>query len=133
MALDTEVRDEAMGVDDVEGNFLIERDGCGGAREHLGFHERDAVEAPGSVDEFLNQLRFGWSGGVVFVEEAAAMVFIGRRVFGGEDCGGGGQAVAQGVERRTLLAGIGARAGRVSGICPVDGCAVYGSSAGDAV
>ena len=58
--------------------------GCG-ASEHFGFEERDAVEAPGSVREFLDELRFGGSGGLVFVEEAAAMGFEGGGVLGGEE------------------------------------------------
>jgi hypothetical protein len=120
LALDAEVGDEAMGVDDIECDFPIERDGSGGAREHFGFEQRDAVEAPGSVGDFRDELRFGGSGGLVFVEEAAAMVGVGGRVFGGEDGGSGGQAVAQGVEGRTLLAGGGARTGgehRVRTVC----------------
>jgi hypothetical protein len=53
VALDAEVGDEAMGVDDIEGNFVIEGDGSGGAREDVGLEQRDAVEAPGSVGELL--------------------------------------------------------------------------------
>ena len=113
LALDSEVGEEAMSVDDVEGDLLIGRDGSGGTRQHLGFQQGDAIEAPGSVGELLDKLRLGWSCGLVFVEEAAAMVFIGGRVFGGEDGGSGRQAVAQSVERRTLLAGWGARTGGV--------------------
>ena len=60
LALDGEVVEEAMGVDDVEGDFLIRRDGTGGAREYVGFEQRDAVETPGRVDEFLDELGFGW-------------------------------------------------------------------------
>jgi hypothetical protein len=89
LALDAEVGEEAMGVDDVKGDFLIERDGGGGAREYFGFEERDAVETPGSVGEFLRKLGFGRSGGLVFVEEAAAMCVVCCSVFGGEDGGGG--------------------------------------------
>ncbi len=121
LALDAEVGEQAMGVDDVEGDFVIGREGSGGAREDLGFEQRDAVEAPGGVGDFHDELRFGGSGGLVLVEEAAAMGFEGGRVFRGEDGGGGGQAVAQGVERRTLLAGWGARAGGVLGVGAVDG------------
>jgi hypothetical protein len=89
LAQDAEVSDESMGVDDIERNFLVERDGGGNAGEHFGFEERDAVEAPGSVGELLDELRLGGRGGLVFVEEAAAMVFEGGRVFGGEDGGSG--------------------------------------------
>jgi len=116
MALDAEVGQEAMGVDDVEGDFLIGRDWGGSACEHVGFEERDAVEAPGSVGEFLGELGLGGRSGLVFVEEAAAMVLVGGWVFGGQNRGSGGQAVAQGVERGALLAGFGARAGGVLGV-----------------
>ena len=85
MARDSEPGYEAMGVDDVEGDFPIEWDWGGGAREHVGFEERDSVQAPGGVGEFLDELRFGWRVGLVFVKEAAAMVLVGGRVFGGED------------------------------------------------
>jgi hypothetical protein len=84
LALDAEVGDEAMGVDDIEGNFLIERDGSGGAGVHFCLEERNAVEAPGSVDELLNEVRFGGGGGLVFVEETAMVVSIGGRVLSGE-------------------------------------------------
>jgi hypothetical protein len=102
-----------VGVDDIENDFAIERDGSGGAREDVGFKERDAVETPGSVGDFCDELRFGGSGGLVFVEEAAAMGVIGGGIFGGEDGGSGGEAVAQGVEGGTLLAGWGAGTGGV--------------------
>ena len=66
-----------MGVDDVEGDFGVGGRG-GGAGEHVGFEQRDAVEAPGGVGEFLDELRFGGSGGLVFVEELAAVVLHRR-------------------------------------------------------
>ena len=48
-----------MGVDDVELHWLVKLDDfaggrIGGAGEHVGFEEWDAVEAPGSVDELLD-------------------------------------------------------------------------------
>ena len=52
MALDAEVGEEAMGVDDIKCVFLIERDRSGGAREHFGFKQRDSIEAPGGVGDF---------------------------------------------------------------------------------
>ncbi|HTW64146.1 MAG TPA: hypothetical protein VME17_06000 [Bryobacteraceae bacterium] len=105
LAVEAEVGDEAMGVNDVECDFSIGRDGRGGAGEDLGFEQRDTVEAPRGVGKFLDELRLGGSGGLVFVEEAAAVVVIGGAVLGGEDGGRGGEAVAQGVERGTLFAG----------------------------
>jgi hypothetical protein len=133
LALDAEVGEEAMGVDDVKLHWLVKLDGfagggIGGAREHVGFEERDAVETPRSVDELLDELGFGWSGGLVFAEKPAAMVFIGSPVFGGEDGGGGGQAVAQSVERRTLLTRFGARTGGASGVGSVNGGAIRGGA-----
>ncbi len=121
LALDTEVGDEAMGIDDIEGDFLIGRDGRGGARKGFGFEERDAVEAPGGSGELLDELRFGGSGGLIFIEEAAAMGVVGGRVFGGEDGGGGGQAVAQGVAGGTLFAGCGTGAGGVLAVGAIYG------------
>src|SRR5271170_3372367 len=52
VGLDAEVREEAMGVDDVEvdGGLLGGR--IRGAVEQVGFEERDAVEAPRGVGEF---------------------------------------------------------------------------------
>jgi hypothetical protein len=47
-------------------------------------------ETPGGIGELLDELGFGGSGGLVFVEEAAAMGVERRLVFGGEDGGGGG-------------------------------------------
>ena len=87
----------------------------GSAVEQGGFEERDAVEAPGSVGHFLNELRFGCSGRFVFVEEAAAVVFVGGPVFGGEDGGSGRQPMGEGILRRALFAGGGARSGRFGG------------------
>jgi hypothetical protein len=51
--------------------------------KQCGFEQGDAVEAAGSVGELLDELRFGWSGGMVFVEAAAAMVLISGGGFGG--------------------------------------------------
>ena len=89
LALDAEVGEKAMGVDDVKVDGGLLGGGIGGAGEQVGFEERDAVEAPGGVGEFLDELGFGGSGGLVFVEEAAAMCVVGGSVFGGEDGRGG--------------------------------------------
>ncbi len=89
LALDAEVGEKTMSVDNVEGDFLIERDGGGGTREHLRLQQRDAVETPGGVGEFNDELGLGRSGGFVFIEEAAAMRVVRGSVFGGEDGGGG--------------------------------------------
>ena len=59
----------AMGVHDVEVDGPLIGGWVGGAIEKGGFEQRDAVEAPGGVDEFLGELSFGGRGGLVFVEE----------------------------------------------------------------
>ena len=89
--------------------------GVGVLGKQLGFEQRDAVEAPGGVGEFLREVRFGGRGGLVLVEELAAVELVGGGVLGGEDRGSGGQAVAQGVEGGTLFAGGGAGAGGAIG------------------
>ena len=57
--------------------------------KQIGFEEWDAVEAPGGVGELLDELGFGGSGGMVFVEELAAVELVGSGVLGREDGGGG--------------------------------------------
>ena len=69
----------AVGVDDVEV----------GAVEEGGLERGNSIEAPGCVGEFLGELGLGGSGGLVFVEEAAAMRVERGSVFGGEDGAGG--------------------------------------------
>ena len=77
--------------------------------------ERDAVEAPGRVGHFLDKLRFGCGGRFVFVEEAAQVVSMSGPVFGVEDGGSGRQSMGEGILRRALFAGGGARSGRFGG------------------
>ena len=48
------------------------------------------------------------------------MLLVRGRVFGGEDCRAAGQAVSESVERRTLFAGFGSRAGGMLGIRAID-------------
>lgn len=67
-----------MGVDDMEGDFLIEPE-----------RGRDWVGVAGWLSS-KNRPQWSWVGGVVL---------------GGENAGMAGKAVVQGVERRTLLAG----------------------------
>src|SRR5580704_6215541 len=109
-----------MGVDDVEGDFVFGRDWGGGAGQDFGFEKRDAVEAPGGVGEFGDELGFGGRRGAIFVEEAAAVGFISRAVLRGEDRRIGGQAVAESVAGGALLAGGGTGTGGVEGIGAVD-------------
>ncbi len=59
--------------------------------KELRFELRDAVEAPGGVDEFLGELSFGSSCRLVFVEELAAVRLVGGGIFGSEDRGAAGR------------------------------------------
>ena len=74
----------------------------------------------------MDELGFGWRCRLVFVQELAAMGFVGVSVLGGENGRGGGKAMAQGVERGALFAGLGAGAGGVLGVGAIDGRAVDG-------
>ncbi len=95
--------------------------GAGVLSEQLGFEQRDAIEAPGGVGDFVDQLRLGGGGGLVLIEELLDVALVGFGVLGGQDGGAGGEAMAQRVERRTLLARFGAGAGGVRGVGAVDG------------
>ncbi len=99
--------------------------GVGILGEKLGFEEWDAVEAPGGVGDFVDQLSFGGGGGGVLVEKLLDVALVGVGVLGGQDGRAGGEAMAQGVEGRTLLAGFGARTGGVLGVGAV-GCGSAG-------
>ena len=120
---------ESEGGDGLDGGLRREIGRCG-LVEQAGFEERDAVEAPGGVGELLDELGFGGVGGLVFVSELAAVLFVGGRVFGGEDGGAGRESVSESVERRTLLAGFGSRAGGMLRILAIDGSAVDGDALG---
>jgi len=48
-----------------------------------------------------------------------AVTLIGNEIVGGQDDGVASEAVAKGVERRALLAGVGAGAGGVLGVGPI--------------
>src|ERR1700729_2375978 len=110
-----------MGVNDVkvDGGLLV--GWVGGAREQLGFKERDAVEAPRGVGDFVDQLSLGCGGGLVLVEKLLDVALVGVGGLGGQDGRSGGKAMAEGVERRALLARLGARAGGVEGVGAVGG------------
>ena len=100
-----------------------------GAGEDVGFEERDAVEAPGGVGQFVHELGFGARLRIIFGEELAAVLLVGGRIFGGEDGGAGRESVSEGVERRTLFAGFRARSGgvlRVRAIADVDALGLGG-------
>ena len=89
--------------------------------EKLGFEEWDAVEAPGGVGDFVDELGLGGGGGLVLVEELLDVALIGFGVLVGQDGGLGGETMAQGVAGGTLLARFGARTGGVLGVGAVGG------------
>jgi hypothetical protein len=64
VALDGEVVNQAVGVDDVKVDSSLLVAWIGSAVEHIGFEQWDVVEAPGGVDEFLDELSFGGSAGL---------------------------------------------------------------------
>ena len=98
---------------------------CGSvAREQVGFKSGDAVEAPGGVDHFLDELFFGGRLGLVFSEEFLDVALVGGGVFGGQEDGLAGEAVTERIERSALLAGGGAGARGMLGVGAVDGGAV---------
>jgi hypothetical protein len=79
--------------------------------EQLGFEERDAVEAPSGVGDFVDQLSLGGCGGGVLIEKLLDVALVGFGVLGGQDSGAGSETMAESVQRGALLAGFGARAG----------------------
>jgi hypothetical protein len=92
--------------------------------EELGFEGWNAVEAPGGVGHFVDQLSFGGGGGGVFVEKLLYVALVSFGVLGGQDSCLGSETMAQRVEGRTLLARFGARAGGVLGVGAVGGSAL---------
>ena len=125
LAVQAEGGEGAVGVDDIEVDASLIGRWVGGAVEERGFEVRNAVEAPGGVGEFLGELGFGGSGGLIFVEELAAVALIGGEVLGSQDGGLAGKAVGEGVLRRPLFAGGGAGAGGMLGVGAIDGGATF--------
>jgi len=87
-----------------------------GSWENSCFEEWDAVETPGGVGNFVNQLSFGGGGGSVLIDELLDVAIVGFRVLSGQDGGLGSEAMAQRVAGGTLLARFGARTGGVEGV-----------------
>ena len=92
--------------------------------KQIGFEEWDAVEAPGGVGDFVDQLSLGGGGGGVLIEKLLDVALVGFGVLSGQDGSLGGETVAQGVAGGTLLAGFGARTGGVLGVGAVGGGAL---------
>jgi len=90
LVVQAESGEGAVGVDDIKVDASLLGGRVGGAIEEGGFKGWNAIDAPGGVDEFLGELGFGGSSGLVFVEEAATMGVVRGAVFGGEDGAGGG-------------------------------------------
>jgi hypothetical protein len=80
----------AVGVDDIEADGRLLGGWVGGAVEQGGFKRRDAVEAPRRVGELLGELSFGGSGGLILVEELAAVLLVGDGILCSEDGGAAG-------------------------------------------
>ena len=72
----------------------------------------------------MDQLSLGGGGGGVLIEKLLDVALVGFGVLGGQDSGAGSETMAQRVERRTLLARFGARAGGVEGVGAVGGGAL---------
>jgi hypothetical protein len=115
LIVEAEGGEGAVGVDNIEVDGRLIGGRVSGAVEKGGFEQRNAVEAPGGVGEFLGELAFGCGGGLIFVDELAAVALVGGEVLGSEDGGLAGEAVGGGVEGGTLFAGVGAGSGRAIG------------------
>jgi hypothetical protein len=81
--------------------------------QQLGFEEWDAVETPGGVGEFVNQLSLDGVGGFIVSEKLLEVALVGCGVLGGQDGRAGGEAMTESVLRRALFARFGTRAGGV--------------------
>src|SRR5579864_8447620 len=75
----------------------------------------NAAESPGGVGKFLDQDVFGGAFGLEFVEEVLDVALVGGEILGGEEGGGGGESMGDGVVGGMGFAGVGAAAGGVQG------------------
>jgi hypothetical protein len=96
------------------------------------FDGGDAAEAPAGVGEFLDQDGFGSAFGLELVDEVLDVVLVGGEILGGEEGGGGGESVGDGVLGGVRFAFHSAGAGGVLGIGAVDAGAVGGGGCRDA-
>ena len=81
------------------GDVDIDAAGRGGERQQIALQGGDSIEAPGGVGKILDQLLFGGTLGLVFVEKGLGVTVERGRIFRGE-CGRlAGQSVANRVER----------------------------------
>ena len=82
----------------------------------ISFKSGDAIDAPGSIGEGLNELLLEGAFGLEVGEEALGVRFIGGVVLSGQDDDVAGESMAEGVEGGTLFTGGGAGAGGVLGV-----------------
>jgi hypothetical protein len=59
--------------------------GVGSLGEQFSFEEWDAIEAPGDVGHFVDELSLGGIGGLAVVEKLLEVALVGFGVFGGQD------------------------------------------------
>jgi hypothetical protein len=97
-----ELAGKAGAVQAERGQLRDQRLGVGVLGKQIGFQGWDAIDAPGGVGEFLGEMRFCGGGGFVFVDKLLDVELVGGGVLGREDGDARGQAVGEGVERRTL-------------------------------
>ena len=79
-----------------------------------------AIELPGGVDGALDQVGLDGVAGLELVDPGVEAALVGVGVLAGEDRQPGAAAVLDGVEPRTLLAGLGSRPGGPLGVAAVD-------------
>jgi len=123
LAVEAEHGEKFVGVDDVEVGAGAR---VGGAVEEFSFEERDTVEAPGGVGEFLGELLLGGRGGFVLIAELLAMFFEGFEILSDEEGGAAGESMGDGVSRGVDFALRGAGAGGVSRVGAICGGAAAG-------
>ena len=101
-AVQAESGEGAKGVNDVkvDGGLLSGR--VCGAGKQLGFEERDAVEAPCGVGDFVDELGLCWGGGLVLTDKIGEHALDGGFVFEGDENSGTRKTV-----REAVLAGNG--------------------------
>ena len=96
-------------------------------REEVGLNGGGAIEAPGGIDEGLDELGFGGAAGLVFVQKGLGVALVSGMVLGGQDDGLARQAVAKRVEFGALLTGFGSGAGGMLCVSAIDGGTIGGA------
>lgn len=127
LAMEAQGGEGAVGVHDVERHGWVGVGGGGrvhGAGEKIGFEERDTIETPRGGGEFLRELFFGGSPGLVFVEKCADMLLVSGEIFRRQDWIAASEAVSESIERRAMFAVRGAGSGGVAGVRLIDAGAV---------